>query len=252
MMEDFVFVAGANHTGSTLAGCILGHDPTGQVFHAGELHAFVQPGGRRHGDEAAAGRMPGGDVWARVRGANGYWETLDRLSDVLPARTLVDSSKLVEKLLLTYTYCASRGIPFTTLVTYRPFSQIWNSDERRGRSVAQMRAGLYAYAELLNLTEDLGTRAVWIDTRKLIAEPAAYGQRMCKACDVEWFDGKERYWDHPNAHLYGSGTQRKHMGNPAAAGYDPSRVSRSAGSDSYPADAELERIEAQIQERLLD
>ena len=216
MNKKVIFVAGADHSGSTLIGCILGAHPNPfRFFHVGEIHAFFRQKHKNFGNPRSASKMMYGEFWNTIDPKVGYEQAYQEIFFKSKTNTIIDSSKSFIHLNNVISYCEREQLPLHIIVTYRPFDKIWKSDIKRKHQPSKVATNLSGY---IKITEKLSILKKYpytiINVEQLIMNPRKMTQVLCHAVGIPYFAGKEKYWNYPSIHLYGSTTQRKHLNNP--------------------------------------
>ena len=246
----YIFIGGANHSGSTTLGAILGSDPLGpfRYFHTGELHSFFKRGSRTFGNSALAGKMPSGELWNRVDPQLGYGGAWRQIQALVDPTILVDSSKKREFL----KDVIESGFPLDSLsilLSYRPFAAIRTSDERRGKPPKFTVSHLLEYRYLMDMAAHLGISLRAINMERLIESPSLETMNLCRAVGVPYFPGKEEYWNFVHCHLYGAATTRRHISEPTTAEFSPPSivgVDQNIRAPLFP--LELRKLEDEVAE----
>jgi hypothetical protein len=229
-----IFVAGADRSGSTLVGCILGSTRTPfEVFHIGEAHAFFK-NGRRYADHRQATDMSpeAGKIWEKVNPELGYQTAYPQLFHLSRTRTLIDSSKTPSSLTEQIDVCEKLGYELLVVITFRPFDGIFSSDKKRNKDDEYCLKNLRRYRTLMKLLERHPIPFIVIDVEKLISSPRSETRRLCMATGIPYFSGKEEYWRYSHCHLSGATTQRDHILNPESAGYLVGKATPAMSHDS--------------------
>jgi hypothetical protein len=222
-LERVVFIAGANWSGSTLTGAVLGANSGSpfEHFHIGEAHALFRPESLKFGDLSFAKKFT--DFWSEVDVNVGPQGAYDAIAKHSKARILIDSSKAIVWLGVQRRVCEELGVPLLPLVTFRGFAGILQSAIRRKKGSKAGFKNLHYYQRLF-ASGLLGDNWISVDTEALVLEPAKMTQLLCRATGIPYFEGKEKYWNYPLLHLSGGATQRRHSKNPAEASYDTDQV----------------------------
>jgi hypothetical protein len=234
-----IYIAGANHSGSTLAGCILGAHPAPfTYFHVGEIHAYFRRTRRAYlifrrtiksfGDPKAARKANGGEIWDAIDPEVGYQNAYREIFEKSGAEIIIDSSKKPHHFRTAARACKKNRWPLHVVITFRPFAKIWQSDLNRENLKLSIIKNIHNYVELKEKIIDSHYPWTILNVEQLILNPPDMTRALCDAVGVPYFEGKERYWNYPGCHLYGSLTQRRHMKNPKNAGYDASKVATQA------------------------
>lgn len=212
-MRKVIYVLGANWSGTTLLGSVLGATRTGgpyRYFHVGELHALFKAG---KGTERAASSP----IWADFIRADVTPDLMHRIASSAHAEVIIDSSKILNWVDLFKDDLEKRNVEVRYVVAFRPFDDVVRSGLRRGKSLDHCVRSLSRYEKYLRVL-DPGLTTI-VDVSKFTSEPTESTIALCAATGVEYFDGKELYWKYPADHLYGASTQRRHYEDPESAGY---------------------------------
>lgn len=251
-MKKIVFIGGANHSGSTMIGAVLGAWSTPfKYFHAGEISSFFNNNSPKYGQAKAALNAPYGSFWKSVNYTVGYRNAYSELFSLLPEmEVLIDSSKTSSNLICQLDSSCVDIQSVICLVTFRQFNKIWESDEKREVPPSRRVKNLQHYQKLLSAIDDYGLPYYVLDIDKFLLNPRSYTEKICSLLGIPYFDGKEKYWLYPDAHLYGAITQRKHFRNPERAGFLVRSKSVSKDSRSfYP--WENDRVLVETESRLI-
>lgn len=214
-MRKAIFVAGSDHSGSTLLGCVLGSNSKNVFdnFHVGEAHAFFKGKNKgRYG--GAVRRSEKGKIWASVNPELGYSTLLAQLKDVVKYSTVIDSSKTAGNLRVFHEQALRERHDFVCLISYRPFGKIWQSEMHRQIPPRRALNKLLWYREVLSYVDEMSIAHAVINTEDFIDSPSLYAKTICDFAGIEYFPGKEEYWLHEHCHLFGGGTQNRHIENP--------------------------------------
>lgn len=204
-----VFIAGANWSGSTLVGCILGASRHAfEPFHVGEAHSFFRPDKPNYGRPRGVSRVT--KFWDSVDHTvgpeNAYLE-IARKSDT---RVIVDSSKAIPWLATQMEVCRDIGAEFILLVTFRPFEAFFRSAEKKRGDAAAALQNLRYYDRFF---EELDENVEWasVNIENLVRHPERSTKILCDYTGIPYFPGKSKYWKYHLFHLYGSSSQRKRL-----------------------------------------
>ena len=215
-MKRIIFVGGANHSGSTMIGCILGSNETSpyEHYHIGEAHAYFNEEHKFYGDYSSAVDQSEtyGKIWETIDPAQGYETVYPQLFKHPELDTIIDSSKTPKNLSDQLpTIKAHKDYDFSLLLSYRPFAKIWRSDAGRDIRDKAILKRLGYYDKLIKMAKKNGMPFYIIDTDKFLYNPRKSTKKLCKVLDIPYFKRKEKYWLHTHSYLYGGRTQRKHI-----------------------------------------
>jgi hypothetical protein len=207
-MKQIIFILGANHSGSTLIGCILGayHNPL-KFFHIGEAYSYFKTGDpdvKKYGE-----------IWTNIDHKVGYENAYKEIFTKSKAKVIIDSSKRNVDILN-----GLEEYSFHIVISFRPFIKIAKSQMKRDKKNQQIIKNLSIYANIKNLKYPFTI----VNVEKLILNPKDITKKLCKEVRIPYFEGKENYWKYPTFHLYGAKMQRHHFRNPNVAEYDVRKV----------------------------
>lgn len=253
MSKKIIFVAGADHSGSTLIGAILGATRTqGEYFHGGEVHAFFKKENSRYGQAKAASKSPGGDIWGHIDHTVGYENAYQEIFEKTNSKIIIDSSKTPMNLKVCLDSCNANAYHIHVVITFRPFAKIWCSDLNRNKKEQKIVQNIMRYQRLKKMVIDQGLPYSILNMESLILNPKELTKALCRETAIPYFEGKEDYWNFPSCHLYGSKTQRKHLKEPKTAGYNIQKVLTPAQTTpSFLVQKNIRAIEAFMQNNAL-
>jgi hypothetical protein len=226
MTKKIIFITGASHSGSTLVGCILGAQESTPFtyFHIGEVHAFFDKKHKNFGNPRAAGKTGLGRIWSEIDYHLGYDQAHMQIFNKAGSRVIIDSSKSMKRFEMVRAVSEKNNWSLFTVIAYRPFAKIWESDARRQVREARIKKNINTYRSVKKQIIEAGFDYAIVDIEQLILSPGQITRSLCHAAGIPYFEGKENYWHFPSCHLYGSATQRRHLNRPEQAGYDISKV----------------------------
>ncbi len=214
-IERVIFIAGADHSGSTMLGCALGADEDPfRHFHVGELHARFDPENRRLRLRAHA------RLWRRVDPALGARSAYQQIVALTGAQAIVDSSKKLDWLKDQCALLEERGIPLDIVIAMRSNAALIHSALRRDQPEAQAVRSVLYYRRLVDTLRGHPFRkAVTVDCDAFCRAPSAQLRSLCAAIDLPYFPGKELYWNYKHYHFAGASIQRQQMLGAIPGGY---------------------------------
>lgn len=221
-LERAILVCGANWSGSTMVGAVLGAAEDGPFtqFHVGEIHAYNNPRkARTYGNPRRASQLT--NFWADVAPR----ETGEGLFADVSARSgcqsYIDSSKLPAWFKPIVATCAENDVPVRIVISFRSIAAIAASGIKRGHNIDTTVTQCQRYQHINTMMKQMGrdqADAV-VNTENFTKDPARHTKRLCELVGVPYFPGKENYWNYPGAHLFGSATQSRHFLSPETGGY---------------------------------
>lgn len=220
-LKRVIFIASANHSGSTLVGCILGANFKNdfQGFHIGEAHAFFN---KRHD---LFGVYEGfGDVWSKIDPGVGYANAYGEIFGKVKTSTIIDSSKTLRNLQLQAETCRANGWPLHVVVTCRPFVKIWRSGKKNGNAINRIKGNINSYFHIMDFIKESDLPYTIVNIEKIVESPTRITQKLCDAVGLEYFSGKENYWEFEHQHLYGNRTQGRMLKTGELQAFDTKRT----------------------------
>ncbi|WP_146164866.1 hypothetical protein [Desulfonatronum sp. SC1] len=226
MKEKIIFIAGANHSGSTLLGCILGahYKSPFKYFHVGEIHAFFDMNKKNYGNPMLTRNSLYGKVWNEINHEVGYKDAYKEIFEKAQADIIIDSSKSYRNFTIANQSCLNNNYQLHVLISFRPFAKIFQSDLKRNKSEKDIITNLSRYFLIKNKIIDNHYPYTIINSEDLILAPRNMTIILCEELGIPYFEGKENYWNYNSCHLYGSKTQRLHLKDSNKAGYDKEKV----------------------------
>ena len=245
MNYKIIYIAGSNHSGSTLVGCILGANPNPfRYFHAGEMHAYFNQENERFGNPGAAKKMIYGDIWNKINPNVGLENAYSEIFAKTGAEGIIDSSKYL-KFFNQSVYNKKDNWDVYVIIPYKSFNLLIDSYKKRKFSRYQINNNLLYYKQLLNFISSINFKVASVDIVSLIENPKDVTKKLCKFTNIPYFDKKELYWNYYSCHLYGAGIQRSHCLKPWEAKYDISKIS---SNSRYKLHKNMRNIENKIVE----
>lgn len=201
MSRVLINVAGADRTGTTTLGAMLGHHST--AFHVGEVHGYYRPLAPWHRSAAWLSPMR---QWNNAYLAQSQ-AFHDHLARQMGKNIVVDSSKSVPWLIDDNDWARAAGMCVFNFATWKHPVDLAYSHWKRGTYKSWRPAFLRYYTMLLD--SELPVLMVHFD--QLAAHPSRVLKRLCELTGMPWEDGMERFWEEPPLHVGGSGGARHQM-----------------------------------------
>ncbi len=171
-----------------------------QAFSCGEVYALFRPWRTHHFKIACAcGRDPC-PVWERIK----HCREKDFHKSVfreLGVTHVVDSSKDLAWVLDSNRWAIRDGIKAVNLVMWKEPVDLAYSYWKRGLDPWRFRNDMVNY---LGRLLKLGISFIALSYNELARDPAEKLKQVCKAVGMDYFEGKERFWEKEHHHLFGS------------------------------------------------
>ena len=195
-MGYLINILGAERTGSTLLDVMLGNGSN--VFSCGEVSFYFRPM-RRHDFilDCSCGQNSC-PIWSEI----GKWKQDEFHSKLLERYDFViDSSKNLVWVIDSLENLKKPN-KVVNLVTWKTPKNILYSHWKRG---ADLRKFYKKYVEYYKNILSVGLPIYSINHDDLINEPIKVLKRIDEITGVNYYEGKERFWEHQNYHfLFGS------------------------------------------------
>jgi hypothetical protein len=225
MTKRVIYIAGADHSGSTLIGCLLGSNTSPfEYFHVGEIHAYFSKKHRLYGDLRHAQNKLCGQIWYNINPEVGYENAYEEIFRRTQSNVIIDSSKTHRNFDIIKSACLKKNYSLEIIVSFRPLAKIFKSDLNRNKKEENIKRNISSYLNIRNKIIDQKYQCTIVNVEQIILNPGDMTKRLCEKVDIPYFEGKENYWNYPSCHLYGSRTQRQHLKNPKLAKYDKDKV----------------------------
>jgi len=205
-MGKVIFVNGTARCGSTMVDLIMGNDPGG--FSLGEVCSWYRPTRTHHFDiKCGCGVYPC-PMWQRLR------ETSERdlYDELLGQRDLdfvVDSSKRLTWVIDQNLRLHAQGRhEVYNLFLYKAPASLHYSRWKRGIRSLSGTAGAYQYYARAVAA---GIPFVSVNYDWLVENMDEGLSAICRWVGIDFFSGKERFWEKTHHHLFGSFGPRRQL-----------------------------------------
>ena len=227
-----IAICGPNHGGTTLLGAMLGSSKNwADSPHIGEAYSYFTTGSDHYGkphdcvycDESCR-------MWAKVDPS--AKKPHRHMAEVFGSSVLVDSSKITRWLEIN-----DRKIDVSYVYIWKDIRSLHASfmsrKKRRNWDEAQVEK-LFARELSNNLIRTLGILSdkpqgfVALSLESLLLEPGSILKKLCDALDMEYFEGKENFWNFEHHQFHGArSVSRIQMGKDKSEFRPPRAVSES-------------------------
>jgi hypothetical protein len=202
-MKKVIFIGGTSYSGSTFFDMILANSPKG--LSCGEVSALFNPYRPHHVDPLCGCGDPSCDIWARARDA-GEEYLYDYLFERFPhLEFIVDSSKSPLWIERQTKRCRARGIDVANILIWKSPEEFFASCKKRGRSRDWYRMWANYHRLYWTLVADFKTYAY----ARLAQEPQSLTY-VCEYLGIDYFAGKENYWEREHHTLFGNTSAKIH------------------------------------------
>ncbi|WP_435009461.1 hypothetical protein P12x_000713 [Tundrisphaera lichenicola] len=210
-MRTLINVCGASFSGTTMLDLMLGNAP--DAASCGEVGAWFRP---RRRDRLAPNCPCGADPCPRWEPFAGVPETRFHplAMDLWGVRILADSTKRLSWVIDVNHWGALAGIRVVNLLIWKdPVTHAY-SHWKRGTPIRDARRRFVRYHERL-----LGLKIPFasIHFDEFTRSPAEQLAEACRAVDIPYFAGKERFWTRRHHNLFGNQGTRVQVGQAEGA-----------------------------------
>ncbi len=226
-------VLGAPRSGTTMLDLMLGNAE--DAFSCGEAYALFRPFRTHHFSLNCPCKQDPCEIWGDLRFVPErelHIEIIRRCG----VRYVVDSAKDLNWFLDSVGWAQKHHLSIRNVAIWKDPVHLAHSFWKRSGSIRNLRTHcLTYYRRLLNLQVPFVT----VKCEELTADPENKLRQVCQAVGMEYFEGKERFWEKEHHFLYGSlGT--RHQGQ---SGHSEIKTSPAFG-------AEFDKIADELRERL--
>jgi hypothetical protein len=205
-MPKLVTICGESYSGTTMLELMLGH--SARAFSCGEVAYWYRPVTQSHRRlDCGCGADPCG-AWEQLRDipAQRFHAELCRRLDV---DLVTDSSKRLSWVVDVNRWAAVGRIDVVNLAIWKsPLAHLY-SHWKRGKPLSNaMRRYRRYYARLLSWGAPLMT----VSYDRLTASPAAELAAVCQRIGIDYFPGKESFWNAQLHPLYGNRRTQSQVG----------------------------------------
>jgi hypothetical protein len=204
-MSTLINVCGDNRSGTTMLDLMLGN--AREAFSCGEVYAWFRPWRRHHFKlECSCNEMP-----------CPYWEKFKNISEndfhkslfeKLGIQFVVDSSKEISWVIDNNNWAVANGINVVNLLLWKnPIDLAYSHWKRGGGRHGWRKSFLSYYKKFFQA----GIPFVSVNYNALASTPNKTLGEICNVVGIEYFEGKERFWEKKHHYLFGSLGIRKQL-----------------------------------------
>ena len=197
-MLTLVNVCGAGRSGTTVIDLMLGN--ASDAFSCGEVYAWFRPWRRHHF------RI----VCSCLKDPCPVWETIKNLPEKvfhrevfkqLNVNFVIDSSKELSWVIDANRWAGENRIRTINLVMWKNPISLAYSHWKRGRGLEGWRN---TFLDWYKQFFQVGLPFISVYYNDLAANPSGKLKEICRKIGMEYFEGKERFWEKQHHHLFGS------------------------------------------------
>ena len=205
--KKIINICGTARSGSTMVDLMLGNAP--RAFSLGEVHAWFRPF-RTHHFQISCSCKSNDCPWIRLKTLKEN-EFYQKAFEILDVDILVDSSKNLPWVIDNNIRVPNNGVEVCNVLLFKEPISFFYSFWKRGIPLA--RAKKNEFIKYYTRFFQTGLPFTALDYNRLVADPAAVLEKLCRVLDISYFPGKERFWEKGHHHLFGSLGTRKQVEN---------------------------------------
>lgn len=241
-----IFVGGTAYSGSTFFHLILANDPHG--FACGELKPSIHPQRKDHVKRECSCYQPDCTIWPQVI-ANGEKRLYSSIFEIVPGvEYVVDSSKHPLWIHDQSKRLRAQGIDVSHVLIWKSPDEFGQSMKKRNKADIWVEEWLRYHRLYFSLIDDF----VAVQYRKFTQDRDVLVD-TCKQLGLDWFEGKDEYWNKIHHSLGGNYSARIHLYDENKAqdfmsgGFDEDRMQRHRSI--YYLESEDPEIQAAMNDR---
>ena len=209
-MSTLVNICGTAYSGSTMLDLMLGNAP--DAFSCGEVYAWFRPWSTHHFKiDCPCGENP-----------CPYWEKVKNIPEdvfhkqvfeMLNVNFVIDSSKDISWVVDNNKWAIANQIKVVNILLWKNPVDLAYSYWKRGKGLKHWRSRFVNYYSYIFKIE---LPFVSVNYNELVQNPRSKLNEICKIVGMEYFSGKENFWEKQHHHLFGSASVRKQAENRAS------------------------------------
>jgi len=204
-MKKVIFIAGTCYSGSTLLDMTLGNDPKG--FSIGEVNALFEPYRPHHFYPECGCYNKKCQLWSKLKQgglANLYTNIFKQYPNI---EYIVDSSKEPLWINARIKALKKQGIAYEIVLIWKTPLEIANSFNKRDDYSHWAKAWVNYHRLLYTLQPQQWSAISYHD---YVRNPASL-KTLCQQLGIEYFAGKEKFWEKEHHIVFGNHSARKHL-----------------------------------------
>jgi len=193
-----IMVLGTSRSGSTMLDVMLGN--ASDAFSCGEVSAWFRPFRTEHFQIDCLCSQNPCPVWAKVKDVlegNFHAAVIKGLN----VNYVIDSSKDICWCIDAQRWASRSGMRIVNIVIWKDPIELAYSYWKRGRKASSWRKSFVsAYGRIIQV------KLPFLSVRysKMASDPARSLEKLCNVIGMPYFQGKERFWEKRQHHLFGS------------------------------------------------
>lgn len=214
-MYTLVNICGAGRSGTTMLDLMLGNAQ--DAFSCGEVYAWFRPWRTSHLKISCSCNKLPCPIWNKIKY---YPESKfhQKLFEQLNVNFVIDSSKDISWIIDNNNWAFKNNIRVVNLLIWKHPVHLSFSHWKRGRRLWGWYKPFISYYHKF-FQAKIPFYSVYYN--ELASEPDSKLKDICEKLSIEYFEGKERFWEKQHHHLYGSLGIRKQLADTYRAEIKP-------------------------------
>jgi len=209
-MKKVIFIGGTAYSGSTFFDMTLANDPKG--FSLGEVFALFYPYRKKHLDIETLDN----DVdWQAIKKSgtkNLYLNIFDKFPEV---EFIVDSSKSQLWIHDRTIELKAAGIDVKNILIWKEPAEFQKSMKKRNEDYKWVKSWVNYHKYYVEMVKD------WRSVRYSdFAQKKETLRKLCEVLEIDYFEGKEKFWEKKQFTLYGNTSAKIHLFDEKTNDYD--------------------------------
>lgn len=202
-MPTLINICGTERSGSTMIDVMLGNG--NDAFSCGEVYAHFRPFCKHHYSINCPCQSKPCQVWDKIGNVPSR-NFHSNAAKVLGRDFIIDSSKDLAWLLDATQWSLQHQMSVINIVTWKDPIGFTYSSWKRGKDHAWWRDPFVAYYQYFI---DLGIPFIAVSIDDLLQDPPKYLEMLCNATGINYYSGKEFFWEKQQHQLFGSPSVRE-------------------------------------------
>lgn len=212
--KTIVFVGGSAYSGSTILDMMIASG--GKGISIGEAHALFYPFRKKHLTPICGCGSDECNIWYEIKEKKPsqlYTELFKRFPE---SEFIVDSSKDPLWIKEQSDIAISKGMDVKNVLIWKEPQGFALSQIKRGNRKRWERPWINYYRLYYSIIDNI----ISVNYEKLVENPKSVLKAICDQLDIEYFEGKEFYWNFKHHTLYGNNSAKVHLYNEKSDGFN--------------------------------
>lgn len=205
-MSNIVQILGPSRTGTTITHLMLANAK--DAFACGEVYAFFRPWRNDHfKPSCSCGRGFGPCIWRKFDSIEPSF-FFEALSKETNTQWIIDESKRLSWVVDAQDWARQNEMNIYNILMFKEPVNLMYSRWKRKRNLSEVRD---AYIKYYGRFLKMDIPFLSVNLERLVENPKEKLKQICNAIGMEYFEGKERFWEKQHCHLFGSLGLRKQI-----------------------------------------